>query len=55
MARGMARVRFRFTSRVFAALRIEMRLFSETRNVLEYLPKISVSYLCTNTRAKEKR
>lgn len=52
MARGMARVRFGFTSRVFAALRIDMRLFSETRNVLEYLPK-DIS-MCAQMRGQQR-
>jgi hypothetical protein len=43
MASGTAGVRCTFTSRGVAALRIEMRLLSETRKVFEYLPKLSVS------------
>jgi hypothetical protein len=39
MARGMTG--FRFATPVLAASRIEMRLLSETRRVLEYLPTSS--------------
>lgn len=42
LPRVIASVRFAIP-RVVATSRIEMRLLSETRSVLEYLPKISVS------------